>query len=122
LHIGHATSPLGSGGMRSKVVAAEMATAGAVCTVICSGLREGALGAALDGKAEGTLFAAREARYSSFKLWLKYAKPSHGTVVVDAGAARALRDGGTSLLPVGIVDVRGPLMRGMRLRLLLTLS
>jgi glutamate 5-kinase len=46
-------------------------------------------------------------RHSSFKLWLKYAKPSHGTVTVDAGAARALREGGTSLLPVGIVDVQG---------------
>jgi glutamate 5-kinase len=107
LNIGHATSPLGSGGMRSKVVAAEMATAGGIRTVICSGLREDALPAVLDGKAEGTLFEAREERYSSFKLWLKYAKPSHGTIVVDAGAARALREGGTSLLPVGITDVRG---------------
>src|SRR5215203_4159640 len=107
LKIGHTTSPLGTGGMRSKVVAAEMATAGGIETVICSGLREGALGNALDGAHEGTRFAAREARYSSFKLWLKYAKPSRGTIVVDAGAARALRDGGTSLLPVGIVDVQG---------------
>ena len=107
LEIGHSTSPLGSGGMRSKVVAAEMATAGGIETVICSGLRDGALAAALDGEQVGTRFAAREARYSSFKLWLKYAKPSRGTVVVDAGAARALRDGGTSLLPVGITDVRG---------------
>jgi glutamate 5-kinase len=107
LNIGHATSPLGSGGMRSKVVAAEMATAGGIETVICSGLREGALSAALDGEQSGTRFVAREARYSSFKLWLKYAKPSRGTVVVDAGAARALRDGGTSLLPVGITCVRG---------------
>ena len=107
LAIGHTTSPLGSGGMRSKVVAAEMATAGGIETVICSGLREGALGDALDGNAAGTRFAAGETRYSSFKLWLKYAKPSQGTVVVDAGAARALRDGGTSLLPVGITEVRG---------------
>ena len=107
LAIGHTTSPLGTGGMRSKVVAAEMATAGGVPTVICSGLREGALGDALDGEAAGTRFPARETRYSSFKLWLKYAKPSHGTVVVDAGAARALRDGGTSLLPVGVTEVRG---------------
>jgi len=112
LNIGHATSPLGSGGMRSKVVAAEMATAGGVRTVICSGLRPGALGAALNGEDEGTLFAAREARYSSFKLWLKYAKPAHGTIVVDDGAARALRDGGTSLLPVGITDVRGSFQAG----------
>jgi glutamate 5-kinase len=107
LHIGHTTSPLGSGGMRSKVVAAEMATAGGIETVICSGLRDGALAAALEGEPAGTRFPAREARYSSFKLWLKYAKPSRGTVVVDAGAARALRDGGTSLLPVGITEVRG---------------
>ena len=107
LDIGHATSPLGSGGMRSKVVAAEMATAGGIEAVICSGLRPGALANALDGAPEGTRFAAREARYSSFKLWLKYAKPSRGTIVVDAGAARALREGGTSLLPVGITEVRG---------------
>ena len=57
--------------------------------------------------ATGTRFAPQAVRHSSFKLWLKYAKPSHGTLTVDAGAARALRDGGTSLLPVGIVDVAG---------------
>jgi len=107
LTIGHTTSPLGTGGMRSKVVAAEMATAGGIETVICSGLRDGALSAVLDGVPEGTRFHAGEARYSSFKLWLRYAKPARGTVVVDAGAARALRDGGTSLLPVGITEVRG---------------
>jgi glutamate 5-kinase len=108
LQIGHSTSPLGSGGMRSKVVAAEMATAAGIPTTICNGRRHGALGAVLAGSsAEGTHFPAQEARYSSFKLWLRYAKPSHGTIVVDAGAARALREGGTSLLPVGIVDVRG---------------
>src|SRR4051794_40446192 len=46
LDIGHGTSPLGSGGMRSKVVAAEMATAAGIPAVICNGLREGALGRA----------------------------------------------------------------------------
>ena len=61
----------------------------------------------LAGEREGTRFAAREARYSSFKLWLKYAKPSRGTLVVDAGAARALREGSASLLPVGVVEVLG---------------
>ncbi|MEA2155577.1 MAG: glutamate 5-kinase, partial [Solirubrobacteraceae bacterium] len=62
LNIGHATSPLGSGGMRSKVVAAEMATAGGIETVICSGLRDGALAQALDGGQAGTRFPARETR------------------------------------------------------------
>ena len=107
LEIGSSTSPLGSGGMRSKVVAADMATAAGIRTVICNGLRAGALEAVLAGRPEGTQFAPRAARYSSFKLWLKYAKPSRGTLVVDAGAARALREGGTSLLPVGVVDVLG---------------
>jgi glutamate 5-kinase len=107
LEIGHTTSPLGSGGMRSKVVAADMATAAGIATVICNGVRPQALAAVLAGEREGTRFAAREARYSSFKLWLKYAKPSRGTLLVDAGAARAVREGSASLLPVGIVEVIG---------------
>jgi glutamate 5-kinase len=107
LDIGAATSPLGSGGMRSKVVAAEMATAAGIATVIASGLEPGVIGRAWAGEPAGTRFHPGPARHSSFKLWLKYAKPSHGTLCVDAGAARALREGGTSLLPVGIVDVEG---------------
>jgi glutamate 5-kinase len=107
LDVGHAGSPLGSGGMRSKVVAADMATAAGIETVIASGLEPGTLAAAARGEPRGTRFPARDAGYSSFKLWLKYAKPTHGRVDVDAGAARALREGGTSLLPVGIVDVHG---------------
>jgi glutamate 5-kinase len=84
-----------------------MATAAGIEAVIASGLRAGALRDAVAGAPSGTRFPPREARYSSFKLWLRYAKPSHGRVVVDAGAARALREGGTSLLPVGIVEVDG---------------
>jgi glutamate 5-kinase len=110
--IGTATSPLGSGGMRSKVVAAEMATAAGIPTVIASGLAPGVLLSAADGEAVGTRFPARAGRYSSFKLWLKYAKPARGRVIVDAGAARALREGGTSLLPVGIVEVSGEFVAG----------
>jgi glutamate 5-kinase len=107
LAIGHATSALGSGGMRSKVVAAEMATAAGIPTVIAGGLAPGALLQAAGGGRVGTRFSAQPGRYSSFKLWLKYAKPTRGQVLVDAGAARALREGGTSLLPVGIVQVLG---------------
>jgi glutamate 5-kinase len=107
LDIGHQTSPLGSGGMRSKVVAADMATAAGIATVIASGLEPGTVGRAWAGEAAGTRFAPRPSRQSSFKLWLRYAKPAQGTLYVDAGAARALREGGTSLLPVGIVEVHG---------------
>ncbi|HEY4278505.1 MAG TPA: glutamate 5-kinase [Conexibacter sp.] len=107
LDIRQTTSTLGSGGMRSKVVAAEMATAAGIPAVVANGRTPGVITAAVAGEAVGTRFPARAASYSSFKLWLKYAKPARGQLAVDAGAARALRDGGTSLLPVGIVEVSG---------------
>jgi glutamate 5-kinase len=107
LQIGHHTTALGTGGMRSKVVAAEMATAAGIPAVVASGLQAGTLLAASAGEQVGTRFEARAGRYTSFKLWLKYAKPVRGQVLIDAGAARALREGGTSLLPVGIVEVSG---------------
>ena len=107
LDIRQTTTTLGSGGMRSKVVAAEMATAAGIPAVVANGRTQGAIAAAVAGEPIGTRFAPQAARYSSFKLWLKYAKPAHGTIRVDAGAARALREGGTSLLPVGIVAVEG---------------
>jgi len=110
--IGAGTSALGSGGMRSKVVAAEMATAAGIPTTIASGLEPGTILSASAGEPVGTRFEAREGRYSSFKLWLKYAKPTRGRVLIDAGAARALREGGTSLLPVGIVEVIGSFEAG----------
>jgi glutamate 5-kinase len=111
LEIGHTTSPLGSGGMRSKVVAADMATAAGIATTVCNGLSGDALQTVLAGghagRRAGTYFPAREARYSSFKLWLKYARPTRGTLVVDRGAAHAVREGSASLLPVGVVAVIG---------------
>jgi glutamate 5-kinase len=112
LQITEAASLLGSGGMRSKVVAAEMATAAGIPTVIANGQRAGTISAAVDGEQVGTTFLARAGRVSSFKLWLKYAKPALGRVQVDAGAARALREGGTSLLPVGVVEVSGSFEAG----------
>ncbi len=112
IDIAVSASPLGSGGMRSKVVASEMATAAGIPAVIASGTREGVIGAALRGEPLGTRFHPQQGRVSSFKLWLKYAKPSHGRIVVDAGAEHALRERGTSLLPVGVVEVRGEFQAG----------
>jgi len=112
LRISQETSVLGSGGMRSKVVAAEMATAAGIPTVIANGQRAGTVAAAARGEQIGTLFSAQGERYSSFKLWLKYAKPVRGRVQIDAGAARALREGGTSLLPVGVVEIEGSFEAG----------
>ncbi|HEX2392578.1 MAG TPA: glutamate 5-kinase [Solirubrobacterales bacterium] len=107
LQIGEGTSAFGSGGMRSKVAAAEMASEAGTPTVICDGTAPGTLLAAAAGEPVGTRFAPRPSRTSSFKLWLKYAKPARGEIVVDQGAARVLRERGSSLLPVGIAGVRG---------------
>src|SRR3954470_6721921 len=107
LQIGVSTSPIGSGGMRSKVVAAEMTTAAGIPAVIASGTDRQAVASALAGERTGTRFQPQEGRVSSFKLWLKYAKPTHGRLAVDEGAEHALRERGTSLLPVGVVEVDG---------------
>jgi glutamate 5-kinase len=107
LEIGDRTSAFGSGGMRSKVAAAEMASEAGIPATICNGTRPGTLAAAARGEAAGTRFTARQGRESSFKLWLKYAKPARGRLTVDDGAARVLRESGSSLLPVGIVAVDG---------------
>jgi glutamate 5-kinase len=107
LEIGDRTSAFGSGGMRSKVAAAEMASEAGIPATICNGTAAGTLTAVVGGEAVGTRFAPREGRESSFKLWLKHAKPVRGRLTVDDGAARVLRENGSSLLPVGIVAVDG---------------
>jgi glutamate 5-kinase len=110
--IGEHTSPFGLGGMRSKVAAAGMAGASGIAAVICDGTAEGTLRAVAAGEATGTRFEPHPERTSSFKLWLRYAKPSHGTLRVDDGAARVLRESGSSLLPVGITEVEGEFEAG----------
>jgi glutamate 5-kinase len=105
--VGTTTSALGTGGMRSKALAADMAAAAGIPTVVASGLRPEALVRVLAGEDEGTRFVAGPKRWSSFKLWLRYAKPARGTIEVDEGARRALSRDDTSLLPVGVVGVAG---------------
>jgi glutamate 5-kinase len=107
LAIGDRTSAFGSGGMRSKVAAAEMASEAGIPVAICNGTKAQTLVGAAHGDPSGTRFLPQEGKESSFKLWLKYAKPTRGRLLVDAGAARVLRESGSSLLAVGIVDVSG---------------
>jgi glutamate 5-kinase len=107
LDIGSGTSVFGSGGMRSKVAAAKMAGEAGIPAVICNGTVAGTLAAAAAGDSVGTSFTATGGRAPSFKLWIKYAKPARGEVVIDAGAARVLREQGSSLLPVGVTAVSG---------------
>ncbi len=112
MEIGDRTSVFGSGGMRSKVAAAEMASEAGIPATICNGTVNGTLTGATAGEAVGTKFAPQGGKTSSFKLWLKYAKPTRGRVIVDDGAARVLRERGSSLLPVGIVATEGEFEAG----------
>jgi glutamate 5-kinase len=104
---GENPNAVGTGGMRSKLLAAEKAQAAGIPMLLLPGTREGALLEALAGQPVGTLFAGGHRRYSGQKLWLYQLPKPRGEVVVDAGAARALRQGGASLLPAGIRAVRG---------------
>jgi glutamate 5-kinase len=110
--IGERTSPFGLGGMRSKVAAAEMASQSGIAAMICDGTAEGTLRRAAAGEQVGTRFKPRPSKASSFKLWLRYGKPARGRLAVDAGAARVLREQGSSLLPVGITAVEGSFEAG----------
>jgi len=112
LEVNGAGSSWGSGGMRSKVVAAEMASAGGVAAVIASGRRPRALLEAAAGGAGGTRFRADARPLSSYKLWIRYGKPVRGRLEVDAGAKKAVVAGGTSLLAVGLVSVDGSFAAG----------
>lgn len=112
IEAGGAGSAIGSGGMESKIVAAEMATAANIEVVIANGFRSGVITAVAAGEKVGTRFHPLESTMSSFKLWLKYGRPSSGAVLVDAGAAAALEKRGKSLLPAGIVGVEGSFAAG----------
>ncbi len=107
-----AASPLGKGGMRSKVLAAELAAAAGIPTVIAGGTGASVLEPILAGEPRGTRFAASERSEPAFKLWLRFGKPVRGRIVVDAGARRALVEDGGSLLGVGVVACEGSFEAG----------
>jgi glutamate 5-kinase len=100
-------SGLGSGGMRSKVLAAEMAAAAGIPTVIAAGLGDAVLEPILAGEPRGTRFAPAERPLSAFKLWLRFGKPVAGRLHVDEGARRAVAEEGRSLLAVGVASCEG---------------
>ena len=96
-----------TGGMRTKVEAAEKATARGVDTALVNGTNAAALDQLLAGRLQGTLFRGSDEPLSARKYWMLHAVPSAGRLWVDAGAARALHNDGASLLPSGITQVEG---------------
>ncbi len=101
------TSMLGKGGMRSKVLAAELAAAAGIPTVIAGGAGREVLGPIVAGEPRGTRFAPDERVRPAFKLWLLHGKPVAGRLHVDEGARRAVVEEGRSLLAVGVVRCEG---------------
>lgn len=98
---------LGKGGMKSKVVAAEMAASAGMPTVIAAGQGSDVIAPLVAGEARGTRFDPAAETPSAFKLWLRFGKPTSGRLHVDAGAERAVREDGRSLLAVGVSRCEG---------------
>src|SRR5690606_12709116 len=88
--------------------AAKMASWAGVRAVIAAARRERVLLDAVEGvPGVGTTVRPRERRLTARKLWIAFALPAAGRVVIDEGAVRAIQSGGRSLLAAGVVDVRG---------------
>jgi glutamate 5-kinase len=104
---GGTSSGVGTGGMASKVEAAQVAGRFGVVTLVASGRRDRPVSSLLEGAADGTVFWPSVSRLQSRKHWIAYALRPAGSLVVDAGARRALVEGGKSLLPSGVKSVRG---------------
>lgn len=97
----------GSGGMASKLTAARMASWSGIRSVIARASRRGVLSGAVSDELVGTTFAPHDRTLSARKLWIAFAAEVSGTIAVDSGARRALTDRPNSLLPAGVVGVRG---------------
>ncbi len=109
---GGAGSSIGKGGMITKVLAAKRAAHSGVSTIVCSGREPAVLVRLAAGESVGTEFAALTPRLTARKQWLADHLQVRGTVRLDAGAVRALREEGKSLLPIGVVEVVGEFERG----------
>lgn len=103
---------LGRGGMVTKLRSARLAARSGTHTVIADGRLENVLGSIAAGENTGTLLFASEQPLAARKQWLAGQLQTQGTLVLDEGAVKVLRNSGRSLLPVGVREVRGEFTRG----------
>lgn len=109
---GGAGSSIGSGGMLTKVLAAKRAARSGAHTIIASGREIDVLVRLAAGEMIGTHLRAQQIKILAKKQWLADHLRLCGKVVLDAGAVKALRDDGKSLLPIGVLAVEGNFERG----------
>jgi glutamate 5-kinase len=114
---GEAGSHRGTGGMRTKIQAADLATRAGVDVVIAAGEAPDVILRAARGEQLGTRLHARATRPEARKRWILAETVRQSRVVVDGGAERALREQGRSLLPAGIIAVDGAFDRGQTVRI-----
>jgi len=100
-------SAVGTGGMFSKVLAAKKAVSHGIAVNIINGKKPGLLIPAVKGQHYGTYFRPSEDRLSNRKGWIAYGSRARGSITIDDGAAKAIREGGKSLLPSGVIAVNG---------------
>jgi glutamate 5-kinase len=105
-------SGISRGGMITKVLAAKRAARSGAHTTIASGREPDVLVRLARGEAVGTQLIAAVPVLTARKQWLADHLQLKGRIVIDAGAARALRSGGRSLLPIGVTEVQGDFARG----------
>jgi glutamate 5-kinase len=109
---GGAGSAIGRGGMLTKVLAAKRAARSGAATVIASGREEDVLTRLAAGETIGTSLVAETPTLAARKQWLADHVQLAGRLTLDAGAVRALKREGKSLLPIGVVAVAGEFERG----------
>ncbi len=120
---GGAGSSVGTGGMRTKILAAQRAGAAGIDTVLFNGTRAAVSQALADHRLIGTRFIAARSRVAARKHWLRHAPVEAGaSIVIDAGAATALIDRGASLLPIGVAGAQGEFRRGDLVEIVLVQS
>jgi glutamate 5-kinase len=103
---------LGRGGMQTKLRAARLAARSGAHTVIVGGAIEQVLARLKAGERLGTLLAPERGPLAARKQWLAGHLQTRGTLVLDAGAVKALATGRKSLLPVGVKALQGSFRRG----------
>ncbi|MDP2855136.1 MAG: glutamate 5-kinase [Smithellaceae bacterium] len=101
------TSSVGTGGMKSKIIAAKKVTSIGIPCIIAAGKKKKILSDIMAGKEVGTLFLPQTSRLNSKKYWIANTLRPRGRLIIDDGAKKALLDKGKSLLPSGITAVEG---------------
>ncbi|MGO1503296.1 MAG: glutamate 5-kinase [Marinobacter sp.] len=109
---GGSAGALGRGGMQTKLRAARLAARSGAFTVIAGGRIEGVLSRLCQGDVVGTLLLPEQGRIAARKQWLASHLQTRGKLTLDEGAVKVLRQGGRSLLPVGVQAVVGQFRRG----------